>query len=383
MKKITLLGSTGSIGTQALDVIEKNVEEFSVYALACGKRVNDLEKQVKKFKPKFISVAKEDDAIELQKKFPNIEVSFGKKGLVEASKGDCDIVLNALMGIKGLEPTLAAIYAGKDIALANKETLVTGGQLVMEAAKQNSVNILPVDSEHSAIFQALQGNEDNEINRIILTASGGPFRTFSKKDLELVTLEQALNHPKWSMGAKITIDSATMMNKGLEVIEAKWLFNVDFDQIDIAIHPQSIVHSLVEYKDSSIIAQLGMPDMRVPISYALTYPKRQDNNLKKLNLFEDGASLTFEKPNRDVFKCIDLAYEAGKKGGSYTVVLNGANEVLVDLFLKEQIKFSDIPNTLEEILSSHCGKSNLTLEEILYEDNEIRKKTIEMFRGRI
>jgi 1-deoxy-D-xylulose-5-phosphate reductoisomerase len=281
------------------------------------------------------------------------------------------MVLNSLIGMMGLVPTYYAIKAGKDIALANKETLVAGGEVVMDAVKENEVRLLPVDSEHSAIFQALQGNDPRGVNRIILTASGGPFRGYTLEQLSKVTVSQALNHPNWKMGSKITIDSATMMNKGLEVIEARWLFDVSPEKIEVVIHPQSIIHSMVEYVDHSIIAQLGMPDMRVPISYALTYPERIENRINGVNFFETG-SLTFEKPDLGTFRCLGFAYDAVKAGGSYPVALNAANEVLVQQFLEGRIKFLDIQNTLERILQEHKPVYKLDLEEIIEIDHNIR-----------
>lgn len=374
MKKIAILGSTGSIGTQALDIIEKNPDKFKATVLSCGSRVDDLSKQIEIFKPEAVVVSREEDALNLQKKHKGVEVLYGEQGLIEAaSMGDHEMVLNSLMGIRGLAPTYAAICKGKDIALANKETLVAGGQVVMDAVKKHGVKMLPVDSEHSAIFQCLQGNDEKEVRKILLTASGGPFRGMSLEQLESVTLEQALKHPNWSMGSKITIDSASMMNKGLEVIEAKWLFDVDVDDIEILVHPQSIVHSAVEYHDGSVIAQMGVPDMRTPISLAFSYPQRLPNPVEKLDFFKEGANLTFEKPDRNTFKCIKFAYEASKKGGSYPVVLNGANEVLVDRFLKREIRFIDIQNTLEKILDEHVPTYDLTLEQILEIDKEIRR----------
>ena len=290
------------------------------------------------------------------------------------------MVLNSLLGISGLVPTYYAIKAGRDIALANKETLVTGGQLIMSMAGQQGVKILPVDSEHSAIFQCMQGNDNNRIKRILLTASGGPFRGYTAQQLQNVTLEQALNHPKWNMGSKITIDSATMMNKGFEVIEAKWLFDVAPEQIQVLVHPQSIVHSMVEFEDTSVLAQLGLPDMRVPIGYAFSYSDRLECDFPRLDLFEAGQ-LTFEKPDMEVFKCIGFAYDAIREGGSYPVVLNGANEVLVKLFLENRIKFTDIQNTLEEVLNQHNPEYNIDLEGILEADRAARNAVINILQG--
>lgn len=274
MKKVTILGSTGSIGTQALDVIRKNSSKLQVAGLTCRSRIEVLEKQIEEFSPAAVSVGSEEDGNRLRKKYPELEVFWGEQGLTRIAAADCDIVLNSLMGISGLRPTYEAINHGHTIALANKETLVAGGELITELAREKDVSIIPVDSEHSAIFQCLQASGGSAIKRILLTASGGPFKDYSIEDLENVTLEQALNHPKWSMGSKITVDSATMMNKGLEVIEARWLFDVAPDQIQIHVHPESIVHSMVEFQDTSIIAQMGLPDMRLPISYAFGYPER-------------------------------------------------------------------------------------------------------------
>lgn len=378
MKKITVLGSTGSIGTQSLEVIKAHPDRFRVEALTCGKNKKKLEEQIEKFGPAFAVTEREEDAHDLMRKFPRTEFSWGEKGLIEAAEGGCDMVLNALMGMRGLAPTYAAIQAGKDIALANKETLVAGGELVMDAAAKAGVKLLPVDSEHSAIFQCLEGNQNRPVKKILLTASGGPFRGYTKEQLENVTLEQALKHPKWNMGAKITIDSATMMNKGLEVIEARWLFDVEAEKIQILVHPQSIVHSAVEFMDNSVIAQLGVPDMRIPISLALGYPDRLKNGERELDFFGEGSNLTFEKPNPEVFGCISLAYEAIARGGSCPAVMNAANEVLVAAFLEEKIRFVDIEKTLACILDAHKTAYNLDLEGILEIDKETRKLTREI-----
>ena len=371
MKKISILGSTGSIGTQALDVIAHNQDKFKVTALSCAKSLPLLCRQIEEFSPEAVAVKDEADAKELADKYKDLEIFWGAEGLKTiASMESCDMVLNSLMGMKGLEPTMAAIESGKDIAFANKETLVAGGQLVMDAVKKHGVAMLPVDSEHSAIFQSLQGNQDNEIRRILLTASGGPFRGYSLEQLEQVSLEQALNHPNWSMGSKITIDSATMMNKGLEVIEARWLFDVPLEKIQVVVHPQSILHSAVEYMDSSVIGQMGNPDMRIPIAYAFSYPERMDLSdvTQPLDLFSLKEGISFYPADRSVFKTIDLAYEACREGGSCPVVLNGANEVLVDLFLHGKIRFIDIQNFLIQMMEAHQTKRNLDLETILEED---------------
>ncbi|MCQ2548176.1 MAG: 1-deoxy-D-xylulose-5-phosphate reductoisomerase [Clostridia bacterium] len=378
MKKISILGSTGSIGTQSLDIIEKNPDKFKIVALACGKRVEVLAEQIKKFKPELVSVGDEKGAEKIRNEFPGLAVYSGKEGLIKVASSDCDIVINSLMGIAGLEPTYRAVEAGKDIALANKETLVTGGHLITKLVSEKGVKLLPVDSEHSAIFQCLEGNKGRKIKRILLTCSGGPFRTYSLEDLEKVTVADALKHPKWNMGKKITIDSASQMNKGLEVIEAKWLFDVDVDDIQVLVHPQSIVHSAVEFEDTSVIAQMGVPDMRIPISLAIGYPNRIPSDEPSLDFFKEGSNLTFEEPRMDVFKCIKLAYDAQRQGGSYPVVLNGANEVLVDLFLREKIRFIDIQNNLEKILENHHPEFNLSLEDVLRVDKDIRQETLKM-----
>lgn len=374
MKKVAILGSTGSIGTQALDVIRGRREDFEVTALTCGTNIELITEQIKEFNPKIVAVGSAEDAGRLQSIFPELDIYYGEEGQITAAESEGDILFNSLMGMRGLVPTYRAIETGKDIALANKETLVAGGQVVMDAVSRNNVKMLPVDSEHSAIFQCLEGNKGKKISKILLTASGGPFRGYSMEELEKVTLSQALKHPKWTMGRKITIDSATMMNKGLEVIEAKWLFDVPLDRIQILVHPQSIVHSAVEFEDTSVIAQLGLPDMRIPISVALGYPDRIPYSGKGLDFFREGATLTFEEPKPEVFRCIKLAYQASEAGGSYPVVLNGANEVLVEKFLNEEISFIDIQRTLEEMLEKHNPTYNLGLEDIINIDREIRKE---------
>ena len=374
MKEIGILGSTGSIGTQALQVVDQNPEQFRVTVLSCGKNVKRLEEQIEKYRPRIAVTGNEADGIALAKKFPKTEIYWGSEGLKKAAAADCcTMLLNALMGISGLAPTMAAVQSGKDIALANKETLVTGGRLVTEEVKKRGVRLLPVDSEHSAIFQCLEGNKERKIKRILLTASGGPFRGFCREQLEQVTLEQALRHPNWTMGKKITIDSATMMNKGLEVIEARWLFDVEGEQIKILVHPQSIVHSMVEFMDTSVIAQLGLPDMEIPIRFALGYPQRIASRGPELDFFSEGSCLTFEKPDPQTFRCIAMAYEVLKAGGSYPVVLNGANEALVDLFLRKKISFIQIQDTLERILDRHQPVYDMDLDTILNLDREIRE----------
>jgi 1-deoxy-D-xylulose-5-phosphate reductoisomerase len=381
MKKIAILGSTGSIGTQALDIIEKNPEQFSVTALTCGKNVRMLEEQILIFRPAVVCVDREEDAISLRGKFPGTEILFGESGLSEtAENADCDLLLNALVGMRGLAPTYRAIRAGKDIALANKETLVTGGNLIMNAVREEGVAMLPVDSEHSAIFQALEGNRGQEISRILLTASGGPFRGYSAERLASVTLKQALAHPNWSMGPKITIDSATMMNKGLEVIEARWLFDVEPERIEVLVHKESVIHSMVEFVDHSIIAELSVPDMRGPIGYAFTYPDRITNELPQVDFISLG-SLHFEAADTKVFRCLGMAYEALALGGSYPVALNAANEVLVGKFLAGEISFTAIQDGIERVMDEHVPILEPGLSDIISVDSEIREKLGGKYNG--
>lgn len=379
LKKISILGSTGSIGRQGIEVIKRTGAK--VTALACGRNIETLSEQIHELKPELVSVASQDDAKLLATKHPSVEVMWGREGLIAVAESEADILLNGIMGMVGLEPTYRAILKGRDIALANKETLVAGGSLIMDAVKKNGVKLLPVDSEHSAIFQSLSsysGTKDisEVVRRVILTASGGPFRGYTGDELENVTLEEALNHPNWSMGKKITVDSATMMNKGLEVIEAKWLFDLKLTQIDVHVHPESIVHSAVEFVDGSIIAQMGVPDMKVPIAYALNYGERNslgEGETQYTDLFEIGR-LTFEKPDISTFRCLAMAFAASEEGKSYPVVLNSANEELVDLFLNGEIRFIDIQNILENILEKHKPSDLSTLEDILAMDREVRDK---------
>lgn len=378
MKKVVILGSTGSIGTQALEVC-RNLG-YRVLGLTANTSIDLLEKQIFEFKPVSVSVMNEDKALELKKRISgkiDTEVLAGISGINDiACNDDTDIVLNSLVGNIGLEPTLKAIRNGKDIALANKETLVTAGELVMKEAREHNVKIYPVDSEHSAIFQCLQGNSQNKIRKIHLTASGGPFKDYTSFDE--ITVEAALKHPNWSMGKKITIDSATMMNKGLEVIEAKWLFDVDVEQINVVVHPQSIIHSMVEFEDSAVIAQLGEPDMKVPIQYALTYPNRVKNDFPKINFFSCG-NLTFQKPNLELFRCLQLAFDAIKTGGTLPTVMNGANEVAVAAFLDRKIGFSDIPKLIEKAMNAYNIKYNYDFEDVFEADlwaREFSRKNI-------
>ena len=364
MKKISILGSTGSIGTQTLDIVRIN-NDVEVVALSAHKNIDLLEKQIREFKPKVVAIWEEADAKILSDKVKdlNVKVSFGMDGLIEvASVCDADIVVTAVVGMIGIEPTIAAIKAKKDIALANKETLVCAGHIIMPLAKDMGINIYPVDSEHSAIFQCLDKN--NPIKKILLTASGGPFRGFSKEALENVTLEDALKHPNWSMGKKITIDSATMINKGLEIIEASHLFDVDIDDIEVVIQKESIIHSMVEFKDNGILAQLGTPDMKLPISYAIFYPERRYISEERVD-FSKLSTLNFSKPDLEVFEGLKMAISAGKKGGSAPTVLNAANEWAVDKFLNKKIGFTDIPLLIGLAIENHQFKENPSLEDIL------------------
>ncbi len=380
MKYISILGSTGSIGTQTLDVVRENKNKLAVCAISGNENIELLKSQILEFSPDLCAVMNEENAIELRKMLPSdckTEIVAKMNGLVSvATHSKAEIVVTAVSGMVGLKPTIEAIKLGKTIALANKETLVAGGDYIMSLAKKHKAAILPVDSEHSAIFQSISSNKHEEINKLIITASGGPFRGNKLEDLANVTVEQALKHPNWSMGKKITIDSATLMNKGLELIEARFLFDIPVEKIEIVVHPQSIIHSAVEYIDHSIIAQLGEPNMRVPIQYALFYPDRMPNNLKSLSLTDIG-SLTFEKPDTDVFKCLKLATDALKAGGTMPAVLNAANEASVDLFLQGKIKFLDIADINEQIMLKHSPKALSSLDVILEAEswvkNEIKK----------
>ena len=380
-KKITVLGSTGSIGTQTIDIIKRNPDKFKVSALTCGQNVNMLIDQIESFReedrPELAVCANAKDMAKIKGEIPGIRVACGEEGLIEAAECDSDIVLNALMGMRGMVPTYHAIKAGHDMALANKETLVAGGHIIMKAIKDEGVKMLPVDSEHSAIFQCLQGNKGNKIKRILLTCSGGPFRGWSYEQLKEVTPEMALKHPNWSMGQKITIDSASMMNKGLEMIEAKWLFGVDIDDIQVLVHPQSIVHSAVEFMDTSIIAQMGIPDMRIPISVALGYPSRLKNDFDGLDFFGKASSLTFEKPDTEAFKCLPLAVKASKAGGTYPACMNAANEVLVQAFLDKKIGFTDIADGINRALDEHESVKDPDLDTIVQCDREVRDRVYE------
>ncbi len=372
-QKLSVLGSTGSIGTQALDVVD--MRNYEVIALTADSNYKLLEKQIRKYKPRLAALSNEEAAKQLRTLVADTDtrVLGGKEGIIEcATACESDTVLNSIVGIAGLAPTMAALCEGKDIALANKETLVAGGKIVMEKAKENGCAILPVDSEHSAIFQCLQGmNKKDELKSIILTASGGPFFGKSKDELKNVTLAQALRHPNWEMGAKITVDSASMMNKGLELIEAVWLFDVSPDMIDIVVHRESIIHSLIEYTDNSVIAQLGVPDMRIPIQYALTYPERFESPVKKLNLW-DYQKLTLYKPDYDTFRCLNLCRDAIRMGGLYPCVANGANEMANQLFREGKIGFLEIAEKVELALSECKNKDNYTLEDVFAFDEQAR-----------
>ncbi len=366
MKKIAILGSTGSIGTQTLEVVREN-QDIEVCALAAGSNIARLEQQIREFRPRLAAVWSEEKARELRIRTADlpVEIVSGMEGLIQvAVLEEAEILVTAIVGMIGLRPTIAAIKTGKDIALANKETMVTAGHIIMPLAKEHKVSILPVDSEHSAIFQSLQGNEGNKIQKILLTASGGPFRGKKQEDLLNVTVEDALRHPNWSMGRKITIDSSTLVNKGLEVIEAKWLFGVDVDQIQVVIQPQSVIHSMVEYEDGAVMAQLGTPDMKLPIQYALYYPDRRYLPGERLD-FWTLSHLDFGKPDLDTFYCLALAYEAGRAGGTLPTVFNAANELAVKKFLLKEIKYLEIMEIIEDCMRAHKNRPNPSLEEIL------------------
>ena len=380
MKKIAILGSTGSIGTQTLEIVRTN-GDLEVTALAAGNNIDLLEQQVREFRPKLAAVWKEERAAELKSRVRDmdIEIVSGMDGLLSvAAVPESEILVTAIVGMIGILPTIEAIKAGKDIALANKETLVTAGHIIMPLAKERGVSILPVDSEHSAIFQSLQGGQRKALHKILLTASGGPFRGKKREELKNIQVEDALKHPNWEMGRKITIDSSTMVNKGLEVIEAKWLFGVTVDQIQVVVQPQSIIHSMVEYEDGAVIAQLGTPDMKLPIQYALYYPERRYLPGDRLD-FAALQQITFEKPDMDTFYGLKLAYEAGRRGGSLPTVLNAANERAVAMFLDRKIGYLQIPEIIQACMENHKNIEDPTVEEILKTEQEtyefIRLKT--------
>lgn len=374
-KNIAILGATGSIGTQALQVIEEHPEEYEVHLLTANNRVDKLAEQAKKFLPKVVIIANEDKYAELKEQLSgyDIEVQAGADAIAAAVEApEIDMVLTAMVGYAGLKPTIHAIKARKTIALANKETLVVAGELINALASTYGVTILPVDSEHSAVFQCLAGEKDNPIEKVILTASGGPFRNYTMEMLEKVTKEQALKHPNWDMGAKITIDSATMMNKGFEVIEAKWLFNVKPSQIEVVVHPQSIVHSMVEFEDGAIKAQLGMPDMRLPIQYAFTYPNRTKASFPRVD-FKVCSQLTFEQPDMKRFRNLSFAYTALEKGGNMACIVNAANEVVVDAFLHDRIEFLRMSDVIEQCMSKVPFIEVPSYEDYVLTDRETRK----------
>ena len=372
MKKIAILGSTGSIGTQTLEVVREN-DDLEVLGLAAGNNIKLLEEQIREFHPKLVAVWSEQKASELRAMVRDVSVHIvsGMDGLIEiATMPGAEILVTAIVGMIGIRPTIEAIKAGKDIALANKETLVTAGHIIMPLAKECGVSILPVDSEHSAIFQSLQGNPHGALHKILLTASGGPFRGKKREDLEHIQVEDALKHPNWEMGRKITIDSSTLINKGLEVIEAKWLFDVEIDQVEVVVHPQSIIHSMVEYVDGAIIAELGTPDMKLPIQYALYYPGRRYLPGERVD-FSKLSQLTFEKPDMDTFYGLALAIRAGKEGGSLPTVFNAANECAVGKFLNREIKYLEIPEIIEMCMNNHKMIECPTVDEILRTEQEV------------
>ena len=372
MKTLSILGSTGSIGTQTLDIVRANSEELRVGALAAGSNIELLEKQIREFGPAVAAVCDEDRAMELRKRVSdmNVRVIGGMDGVTEAAlTEDSDTVVTSMVGMIGIRPTIAAISAGKDIALANKETLVCAGHIIMPMAKEHNVSILPVDSEHSAIFQSMNGENRKRVSKILLTASGGPFRGRKREELKGITVEDALKHPNWSMGRKITVDSATLVNKGLEVIEARWLFDVDVDSIQVVVHPQSIIHSMVEYEDGAVIAQLGMPDMKLPIQYALFYPDRRFLDSERVD-FARLKEMTFEEPDTDTFRGLALALRAAHEGGTMPTVFNAANEKAVAMFLDRRIGFLDIYDMIEAAMDGHRKVNSPDVDAILEAENE-------------
>ena len=380
-RKIVLLGSTGSIGTQTLDVVRNNPKDLKVVGIAANRSADKVEQQVREFRPEYVCMFDEKAAEDLKIRLADmpVKVFSGMEGLVEISTvPEADTVLTAVVGMIGIRPTIAAIESGKDIALANKETLVTAGHIIMPLAAKNNVKILPVDSEHSAIFQSLNGEPADKLEKILLTASGGPFRGKKREELVEMTVDDALKHPNWDMGPKVTIDSASLVNKGLEVMEAKWLFGVDLDRIQVVVQPQSIIHSMVQFVDGAVMAQLGVPDMKLPIQYALFYPDRMPMSEKRLDFFELG-SMTFEKPDTDTFRGLALAYEAAKAGGSMPTVFNAANEMAVKKFINREIKFLDIYRLISDAMEHHTIVENPNLDEILKAEAE----TYEYLEGRL
>lgn len=375
MKQIAVLGSTGSIGTQTLEVVRAN-RDMKVVSLAAGSNIDLLEQQIREFQPELVCVYREEKALELKKRMGNetVEILTGMDGLIAcATAAKAQTVVAAVVGMIGIRPVIEAIQAGKDIAFANKETLVTAGHIIMPLIRQKGVKLLPVDSEHAAIFQCLNGESGREAEKILLTASGGPFRGKKHHELEHIQVEDALKHPNWSMGRKITIDSSTMVNKGLEVIEAKWLFDMDFDQIQVVLQPQSIIHSMVEFRDGAVMAQLGTPDMKLPIQYALCYPERRFLAGERLDFWKLG-NITFEKPDPETFRGLKLAYEAGKTGGSMPTVFNAANEKAVELFLNRQISYLSITEIIEECMQEHQNLAEPSLEDILAVEQEVYQR---------
>ncbi|MDR4506171.1 MAG: 1-deoxy-D-xylulose-5-phosphate reductoisomerase [Candidatus Scalindua sp.] len=377
MKNVIILGSTGSVGTSALEVIRNLRHQFKVVGLSANSRWDILAEQINEFKPRSVSLVEEKWLGDLQKKVSekSVHIRKGKESVCEIiSQEDADIVISAIVGAAGLPAAIEVIRTGKTLALANKEALVMAGNLIMSMAKEKGVQILPVDSEHSAIFQALMAGKPNEVKRVIITASGGPFCNYPKENLSEVTLEEALKHPTWKMGQKITIDSATLMNKALEIIEAKWLFDLETTQIDVIIHPESIIHSLVEFCDGSVIAQMGLPSMKVPIQFALTYPHRENGNVENLDLAKL-ANLTFLKPDMDKFPALKLGYEAAEKGGTSGVTLNAANEIAVQAFLDRKIKFTDIATLVDKVMQKHTFIQDPDMKDIMLADDYARKET--------
>lgn len=378
-KKISILGSTGSIGVHTLEVLSSAPERFEVVGLACGTQGALLEKQIEKFHPACVSVGTEELARSLQQKFPHLEVLWGEEGLVAIAKdSSSDLVVSALVGARGIRPTLAALQAKKNVALANKEVLVAAGAVVMPEVQKQGVQLLPIDSEHSALFQVFEDHNRASIEKIILTASGGPFLHRPKETFSSITPEEALRHPSWSMGKRITVDSATLMNKGFEIIEAHWLFDLLPSQIEVVIHPQSMVHSLISYRDGNMLACLSMPDMKAPISYALSYPKRMPTEVVRLNLAKV-KELTFLEPDREKFPLLSLSYDVAKKGSVYPALMNAADEIAVEAFLRKQISFVQIPMFIEETLSAYKESFPLSLEGILEADHWARQKIKEFF----
>lgn len=383
LKRLTVLGSTGSIGVSTLDIVAAFPEKYQIIALSAGNNIDLLQRQIDLFRPKIVSVLSQRDAeqLALRIKGINVEISYGIEGMIRcATAPESEMVVAAVVGAAGLVPTMAAIKAGKNIALANKETLVMAGSLIMEEAVRQKINLIPVDSEHSAIFQSLAGHRHEDLRRLILTASGGPFREYGSFQFKSITPESALAHPNWEMGKKISIDSATMMNKGLEIIEAHWLFGVPIEKISVHIHPESIVHSLVEYHDGAMIAQLGVPDMKTPIAYALSWPERMPLNQPPLDLCQLGR-LTFSQPDEQRFPCLRLAYDALSLGGTVPAVLNAANEVAVESFLQHQISFLGIPQLIEQVLALHQRSDVKTLDQVLQADLWARKEAKKMISG--